>query len=193
MVAIVKYNAGNIHSVQNALQRLAVESLVTDEAEALNRAEKIIFPGVGAAGSAMHYLREKGLDTILKNLHQPFLGICLGLQLMCQHSEEDNTDCLGIFPSTVKKFPAKGKVPHMGWNNLKSLETSLFQDLSPTEDFYFVHSYFATPSAASIAQAEYLDENFSAALQRDNYWAVQFHPEKSSRAGEQLLKNFLAL
>jgi len=193
MIAIVKYNAGNIHSVQNALQRLGVESQVTDDAEALHRAEKVIFPGVGAAGSAMRYLKEKGLDAVLKNLNQPFLGICLGLQLMCAHSEEDDTECLGIFPSTVKKFPPKGKVPHMGWNGINDLKTPLFEEVTPEEDFYFVHSYFATLSDATIAQGAYLGENFSAALQRDNFWAVQFHPEKSSKIGEQLLKNFIAL
>lgn len=193
MVAIVKYNAGNIHSVQNALKRLGVESIVTDEAEALQQAAKVIFPGVGAAGSAMQYLKEKGLDAILKNLHQPFLGICLGLQLMCAHSEEDDTDCLGIFPSTVKKFPPKGKVPHMGWNNPTQVESPLFEGVSLEDNFYFVHSYFASLSTATIAQAEYLGEHFSTALHQDNFWAVQFHPEKSSKIGEQLLKNFLAL
>ncbi|MCF8459411.1 MAG: imidazole glycerol phosphate synthase subunit HisH [Flavobacteriales bacterium] len=193
MIAIVKYNAGNIRSVTNALHRLGVEALVTDDPKLLREAEKVIFPGVGEASSAMRYLRERGLDEVLKSLNQPFLGICLGLQLMCKHSEEGNTDCLGIFNENVKRFQStKEKVPHMGWNNCSELKSSLFNGISTADDFYFVHSYHAELGTQTTAQCEYILP-FSAALQKDNFHAVQFHPEKSAEVGQQLIKNFLEL
>lgn len=193
MIAIVKYNAGNIRSVQNALHRLGVDAVVTDNPDLLREAEKVIFPGVGEASTAMQYLRERGLDEVLKNLHQPFLGICLGLQLMCVHSEEANTDCLGIFNERVKRFPtAKQKVPHMGWNNCSELKGSLFDGIDAADDFYFVHSYYAELGSQTTAQCDYILP-FSAALQKDNFHAVQFHPEKSAEIGQQLIKNFLEL
>ncbi len=193
MIAIVKYNAGNIRSVMNALHRLGVEALVTDDPELLREADKVIFPGVGEASSAMRYLRERELDQVLKNLHQPFLGICLGLQLMCKHSEEGDTECLGIFSENVKRFPtAKEKVPHMGWNNCVELKGPLFNRISSDDDFYFVHSYYAELGSQTTAECDYILP-FSAALQQDNFHAVQFHPEKSADVGQQLIKNFLQL
>jgi len=193
LIAIVKYNAGNIRSVTNALQRLGVEALVTDDPKALREAEKVIFPGVGEASSAMRYLRERGLDEVLRNLQQPFLGICLGLQLMCKHSEEGDTDCLGIFDENVKRFSyTKEKVPHMGWNNCSELKGPLFNGTSIADDFYFVHSYYAELGLQTTAQCDYILP-FSAALQKDNFHAVQFHPEKSADVGQQLIKNFLEL
>jgi glutamine amidotransferase len=193
MIAIVKYNAGNIRSVSNALHRLGVDALVTDDPKLLREAEKVIFPGVGEASSAMNYLRERGLDKVLKNLHQPFLGICLGLQLMCKHSEEGDTECLGIFSENVKRFPSgKEKVPHMGWNNCSELNGPLFRGISTKDDFYFVHSYYAELGSQTTAQCDYILP-FSAALQKDNFHAVQFHPEKSAEVGQQLIKKFLEL
>ena len=157
MIAIVKYNAGNVRSVQNALHRLGVDAVVTDNPEQLRNAEKVIFPGVGEASTAMQYLRERGLDEVLNNLHQPFLGICLGLQLMCEHSEEGDTDCLGIFNERVKRFPtAKEKIPHMGWNNCSELKNPLFKGISTADDFYFVHSYYAELGTQTIAQCNYI-------------------------------------
>jgi glutamine amidotransferase len=193
LIAVVKYNAGNIRSVTNALHRLGVDALVTDDPKQLREADKVIFPGVGEASSVMNYLRERGLDELLKNLHQPFLGICLGLQLMCKHSEEGDTECLGIFSENVKRFPtAKEKVPHMGWNDCLELKKPLFKNISSEEDFYFVHSYYAELGTQTIAQCNYILP-FSAALQKDNFYAVQFHPEKSADVGQQLIKNFLEL
>ena len=193
MIAIVKYNAGNVRSVQNALHRLGVDAVVTDNPEQLREAEKVIFPGVGEASTAMKYLKERGLDEVLKNLHQPFLGICLGLQLMCKHSEEADTDCLGIFNEYVKRFPtAKQKVPHMGWNNCSVLKEPLFNGINTSDDFYFVHSYYAELGSQTTAECDYILP-FSAALQKDNFHAVQFHPEKSAEIGQLLIKNFLEL
>ncbi len=192
MVAIIKYNAGNIRSVQNALNRLGVEATLTDNPEDIRNANKVIFPGVGEASSAMAYLKQKGLDKVLKELHQPFLGICLGLQLMCSHSEEGNVECLGIFNENVKKFPPKNKVPHMGWNNLDNMKGSLFSGLEDSSDMYFVHSYFASIGDDTIATCDYI-QPFSAALHKDNFYAVQFHPEKSAGTGQKLLENFLKL
>lgn len=193
MIAIVKYNAGNIRSVLNALHRLGVDATVTDDPKLLREAEKVIFPGVGEASSAMCYLRERGLDETLKNLNQPFLGICLGLQLMCKHSEEGDTECLGIFSENVKRFSSrKEKVPHMGWNNCAELKGPLFKEISTEDDFYFVHSYFAELGSQTSAKCDYIMP-FSAALQKDNFHAVQFHPEKSAEVGQQLIKNFLEL
>ena len=192
MIAIVKYNAGNITSVQNALERLGYSSIVTDNPKLIQQAEKVIFPGVGEASSAMQYLRAKGLDKIIKNLKQPVLGICLGQQLLCRFSEEGNTECLGIFDARVKKFEPKLKVPHMGWNSVSELQTDLYNGISTEENFYFVHSYYAEVSQETTAVCDYIVP-FSASMQKNNFYATQFHPEKSSQAGEQLLLNFLKL
>ena len=156
------------------------------------KADKIIFPGVGEARTAMNYLKEKNLDRIIPELKQPVLGICLGLQLMCQHSEESNTDCMGIFPLKVKKFPALDKVPHIGWNTITKLKTELFKGCDENSFMYYVHSYFAETGENTIAETNYI-QPFSAALNKKNFYAVQFHPEKSSSIGEQILKNFLAV
>jgi glutamine amidotransferase len=200
MIAIVKYNAGNIGSVTNALNRLGIENKVTDDPAVLQAADKVIFPGVGEAGSAMKYLRERELDQVLVNLKQPFLGICLGMQLMCNHSEEGNTDCLGIFDTDVKLFRSSSasslelKVPHMGWNSLsseKSIEGSiLLSGLNDLDDVYYVHSYYAEICKSSVAICDYILP-FSSVLQKDNFYATQFHPEKSAGIGEQILKNFI--
>ena len=192
MIAVVQYNAGNIRSVQNALQRLGCQSIVTDVPEEIERASHVIFPGVGEAGSAMNYLKDKGLDVVLCNLKQPVLGVCLGLQLLCRHTEEGDTPCLGIFDAEVKLFPPKEKVPHIGWNNCAALTGRLLKSMSTHDDFYFVHSYYAEMCEHTAAVCDYILP-FSAALERDNFFAVQFHPEKSAGAGETILKNFLAL
>jgi len=192
MIAILKYNAGNTKSVQNAIKRLGYDCIVTDDIDQLQAADKVIFPGVGEAASAMQYLNAKGLDVVLKNLTQPVLGICLGLQLMCTASEEGTTQGLGIFNVLVKKFPPTGIVPHMGWNNFSAIDSPLFNGISIEDNIYFVHSYYAELSGNTIAQCDYLLP-FSAALQKDNFYAVQFHTEKSGAVGEQILKNFLAL
>ena len=192
MIAILKYNAGNTRSVQNAIQRLGYECIVTDDVAQLQTADKVIFPGVGEAASAMGYLKAKGLDVVIKNLTQPVLGICLGLQLMCTASEEGTTQGLCIFDVLVKKFPPTGIVPHMGWNNFSAIDSPLFKGISIEDNIYFVHSYYAELSGNTIAQCDYLLP-FSAALQKDNFYAVQFHTEKSGIVGEQILKNFLAL
>lgn len=192
MIAIVKYNAGNITSVQNALERLGYSNMVTDDPKLIQQAEKVIFPGVGEASSAMQHLREKGLDEVIKNLTQPVLGICLGQQLMCRFSEEGNTECLGIFDTTVKKFEPRLKVPHMGWNTLEAQNSELYNGISSEENFYFVHSYYAEVSQETTAVCDYIVP-FSASMQKNNFYATQFHPEKSSQAGEQLLLNFLKL
>lgn len=192
MVAIIQYNAGNITSVENAVKRLGYPCKVTGDIDEIRQAEKVIFPGVGEAGSAISYLRERGLDKIIQSLVQPVLGICLGLQLMCEHSEEGNTQCLGIFHTTVKRFPAKGIIPHMGWNNLSSMKSHLFEGANSKDDYYFVHSYYAGLCEETIATCDYLLP-FSAAMQKDNFYATQFHPEKSGSVGEQLLYNFLKM
>jgi imidazole glycerol-phosphate synthase subunit HisH len=192
MIAIVKYNAGNIMSVQNALNRLGYDSIVTDDEKSLRSAEKVIFPGVGQAGSAMSYLRERGTDIILKSLTQPVLGICLGLQLMCKHSEEEDTTCLGIFDTEVKKFPPMDIVPHMGWNSLYDLKSPLLENVIEGDDFYFVHSYYAALSDETIATCEYIVP-FSACMHKDNFYATQFHTEKSASVGEHILINFLKM
>jgi glutamine amidotransferase len=192
MIAIVKYNAGNIKSVQNGLKRLGYNSIITDKPAELRSADKVIFPGVGEAGSAMKYLREKGLDQCIKSLKQPVLGICLGLQLMCNHSEESDIDCLGIFDTDVSLFPPVDKVPHMGWNNFLTLKGELFEGISKDDDVYYVHSYYAGISTSTSATCEYILP-FSAAMQKDNFFATQFHPEKSASVGEKILHNFLKL
>jgi glutamine amidotransferase len=192
VIAILKYNAGNIASVRNALDRLGYASFVSDDPEEIRKADKVIFPGVGEASSAMKYLKETELDKLIPDLKQPFLGICLGLQLMCRHSEEGDTDCLGLFDIEVKRFPAGEPVPHMGWNNLKNLRGPLFEGISEEDDVYFVHSYYAETSPFTSAVCEYILP-FSAALQRDNFYALQFHVEKSGKVGERMLRNFLEL
>ncbi|MDR0196509.1 MAG: imidazole glycerol phosphate synthase subunit HisH [Myroides sp.] len=192
MIAILKYNAGNVQSVENAIQRLGYETVVTDDAEVLKSADKVIFPGVGEASSAMAYLVERGLNKVIRDLTQPVLGICLGMQLLCKSSEEGNVQGLGIFDNEVKLFPSDDIVPHMGWNDFSKLEAALFKGIKVTDDFYFVHSYYATLNESTIAINNYIVP-FSAALQKGNFYAVQFHPEKSGRVGELLLKNFLEL
>ncbi|MGL4584756.1 MAG: imidazole glycerol phosphate synthase subunit HisH [Flavobacterium sp.] len=192
MIAILKYNAGNVQSVQNAIERLGYNTVVTDDVEVLRSADKVVFPGVGEASSAIGYLIEKGLDQVIKSLTQPVLGICLGMQLMCKYSEEGNVAGLGIFENVVRLFPSEDIVPHMGWNNCTRLEGELFKGISEVDDFYFVHSYYAELSEYTIAVNNYI-LSFSAALNKDNFYAVQFHPEKSGIVGELLLKNFLEL
>lgn len=192
MIAIIKYNAGNIQSVQNALSRLGYESLITDDKETILSADKVIFPGVGEASTAMKYLKGQGLNEVIASITQPFLGICLGLQLMCQSTEEGNTNCLGIFDTEVKLFPPEDKVPHMGWNSFEQLEGRLFDGINLNNDVYYVHSYYAEQCNNTIATCNYI-KPFSAALQKENFYATQFHPEKSAGVGEQILKNFLEL
>ena len=192
MIAIVKYNAGNIRSVMNALNRMDVPYILTDNPEELRAADKVILPGVGEANTAMKYLREKNLDQVIRDLKQPFLGICLGMQLMCAYSEENNTDCIGLIPEHVMKFPPQDKVPHMGWNNFLELKTPLFKGIELNDDVYFVHSYYVEVGPDTIGTTEYILK-FSSAIQRDNFYGVQFHPEKSAEVGERLLKNFLDL
>ena len=192
MIAILKYNAGNILSVSNALNRLGYENKVTDDLKEILSAEKIIIPGVGEASSAMKYLRSGGLDKVIASLTQPVLGICLGLQLMCKFSDEGKTECLGIFESVVRKFPPLDKVPHMGWNNCISLKGRIFKEVTQEEDVYFVHSYYAEITSDTSAVCDYIVP-FSAALQKDNFYATQFHPEKSADTGVRILKNFLDL
>ena len=192
MIAIVKYNAGNITSVRNALTRLGYKSTITDDPAELMKAGKVIFPGVGEASSAMHYLEERGLDKTIISLKQPVLGICLGLQLMCRHSEEGNTKCLGIFDAQVRLFPPVDKIPHMGWNNCLTLKGDLFKGISLDDDLYYVHNYYAEISSDTLATCDYILP-FSAAMNKDNFYATQFHPEKSAMTGEIILKNFLEL
>ncbi len=192
MIAILKYNAGNVTSVENAIKKLGYEVIITDDFEILKSADKVIFPGVGEASSAMKYLKEKGLGEVIKELKQPVLGICLGMQLMCNSSEEGETQGLGIFDTKVLKFPAEGIVPQMGWNNFTSVKSELFQGIEIEDNCYFVHSYYAEICAETIAINDYILP-FSAALQRDNFYATQFHPEKSGEIGQRILKNFLEL
>ena len=199
-VAVVKYNAGNIFSVMNALRRLGVEPQLTDDAEALRTADRVVFPGQGEAKTAMAYLRQHGLDEVIRSLQQPVLGICIGQQLLCSHSEEGDTDCLGIFDAEVKRFQPKrheDKVPCMGWNNLGNLKSELFSHLTsltshPSPYVYFVHSYYVPLCEETIAVADYV-QPYSAALHKNNFYACQFHPEKSGAVGEQILRNFLEL
>lgn len=196
-IVIIKYNAGNIESVKNALGRLNITANITDDHEQIRNADKVIFPGVGEASTTMDYLRKNGLDKLIISLKQPVLGICLGLQLMCSYSEENNTDCLGIFDEKVQRFlPKPGeefitKVPHMGWNKIHNLKSPLFNDLD-NPYVYFVHSYYASVGEHTIATCDYIDQ-FSAALHRENFYATQFHPEKSGTIGAKILENFLKL
>lgn len=197
-IVIIKYNAGNIESVKNALNRLHVEAEITDDHDTIRNADKVIFPGVGEASTTMDYLRNKGLDKLIISLKQPVLGICLGQQLMCSHSEEGDVKCLGIFPEKVKRFkPAPEnefvtKVPHMGWNNLKNVKAPLFTDDLSGEYVYFVHSYYVEVGVDTTAICDYINP-FSAALQKDNFYATQFHPEKSGTIGAKILENFIKL
>ena len=194
-VAIVKYNAGNIRSMDCALRRLGVEAHVTADKEWLQSADKVIFPGVGEAETTMKHLRATGLDGLIKDLRQPVLGICLGMQLMCRHSEEGNVDCLRIFDADVKRFVPQRheeKVPHMGWNTVGKLNSPLFQGVRDGEFVYFVHSFYVPEGEFTAATTDYILP-FSAALHKDNFYATQFHPEKSGGTGEKILRNFLEL
>ncbi len=191
-LAIVKYNAGNVQSVEFALNRLGISPILTDDVQELKSADKVIFPGVGEASSAMDYLRQRGLDQVIKDLKQPVLGICLGMQLMCRHSEENDTDCLGIFNLDVKKFPPIEKVPHMGWNSIKFTDNPLFKGLPSDPYVYFVHSYHAEIGDGTICTSEYMLP-FTAGLGRDNFYGLQFHPEKSGIIGQQILQNYVNL
>lgn len=194
-IAIVKYNAGNIYSVDYALKRLGVDPIITADPELLKKADKVIFPGVGEAQTTMRHLKEKKLDWLIKDLKQPVLGICLGMQLMCRFSEEGNTNCLNIFETDVKRFiPRKheDKVPHMGWNSLTDVKNGLFREELEDQFVYFVHSYYVPLNMYTAATTEYIIP-FSAALRKDNFYATQFHPEKSEAVGEMILKNFLKL
>jgi len=192
MIAILNYNAGNIQSVQNAVRRLGYESIVTDSVEDILAAGKVIIPGVGQAGSAMKYLRDRKLDQTIISLKQPVLGICLGLQLMCSLSYEGCVKCLGIFDAVIKKFPPFEKVPHMGWNSFSALKGTLFKGVRADEDVYYVHSYYAEITDFTLAICDYVLP-FSAAMHKENFYAVQFHPEKSADTGVKILKNFLEL
>jgi len=201
-VVIIKYNAGNIQSVLFALARIGIDAEVTDDVDKISSADKVIFPGVGEASTAMHYLRERGLDVMIKNLKQPVLGICLGLQLMCKYSEENATNCLGIFDEQVKKFEVRHselsdeisapKVPQIGLNNIYDLRTDLFSGVEENSFCYFVHSYYASLGNHTVATTKYV-QAYSSALQKNNFFGVQFHPEKSAAIGERVLKNFLVL
>jgi len=189
---IIKYNAGNIQSVLYALERIGQQAVVTDDPDQILKAGKVSFPGVGEASTAMEYLKGRGLDRLLKELKQPVLGICLGMQLMCSYSEENDTDCLGIFEEKVKKFSGGDglKVPQIGWNNIYDLKTPLFNGLKENSYCYFVHGYYADLGRHTIATTSY-GLPYSSGLHRDNFYGVQFHPEKSAAVGEQILKNFL--
>jgi imidazole glycerol-phosphate synthase subunit HisH len=196
-LAIVKYNAGNIQSVLFALERLGINATVTDDKDELASADKVIFPGVGAARSAMDSLKEKGLDKVIQELKQPVLGICVGMQLLFEHSEESNTECLGIIPAKVKLFtppPLKGslKVPQIGWNEIYNLRTPLFKQVDEHSHVYYVHSYYAEMNPYCIGTSNY-GVDYCGAVQKDNFYGVQFHTEKSAKVGEQILSNFLSL
>lgn len=192
---IIKYNAGNIQSVLYALERIGVSAMVTDALEEIQTADKVIFPGVGEASSAMQYLKERNLDTLIKNLKQPVLGICLGMQLMCTHSTENDTACLGIFEEQVKHFETPDptiKVPQIGWNTIRALKTPLLKGIAENSFAYFVHGYYAAIGKHTITTTNYIQE-YSSGLQKDNFYGVQFHPEKSALVGEQIIQNFLSL
>lgn len=191
-VAIIQYNAGNVLSVQLALARLGVDTQLTNDVQKIKSADKVIFPGVGEASSAMRYLESKRLDEVLPRLNQPVLGICLGLQLMCSHSEENDTRGLGIFPHAVRRFKPTLKVPHIGWNTMTSVNSKLFAGLGKEPYLYFLHGYFADLGENTTATTEYI-QPFSAALEKSNFYAVQFHPEKSGDIGSRILKNFIEL
>ena len=194
-IVIIQYNAGNIQSVLYALERLGVAAVVTDAHEEIQTANKVIFPGVGEASSAMQYLRQRNLDELIIHLQQPVLGICLGMQLMCAYSTENNTKCLGIFEEEVKQFETQDpsfKIPQIGWNTMQSLKGPLFHKIEENSFAYFVHSYFAAKGKHTIASTNYIKE-YSSALQKNNFYGVQFHPEKSAKVGEQIIQNFLSI
>ncbi|KOY52628.1 imidazole glycerol phosphate synthase subunit HisH [Polaribacter dokdonensis] len=191
-LVIIDYGAGNIKSIQFAFKRLGLEAVLSNNIDEIKAADKVIFPGVGEASSAMKMLKESGLDTVIPTLKQPVLGICLGMQLMCNSSEEGNTKGLGIFDVAIKKFSEKVKVPQMGWNVIYNLQSDLFKGIKEKEFMYLVHSFYAENCSEAIATTDYEIE-YASALQKDNFYGVQFHPEKSSKAGEQILKNFLEL
>jgi len=199
-IAIIKYNAGNIRSVLYALERIAHTALVTDNADEIKNADKVIFPGVGEASTAMNYLKDRNLDKLICSLTQPVLGICLGMQLMCKYSEENDTECLGIFDEDVRKFKVKSenpiaiglKIPQIGWNSIYDLKTDLFKNVANNSYCYFVHGYYASAGVHTIATTDYM-QPYSSALHKNNFYGVQFHPEKSAIAGEQILKNFIEL
>ncbi|MES2515503.1 MAG: imidazole glycerol phosphate synthase subunit HisH [Bacteroidota bacterium] len=190
--SIIKYNAGNVQSVLFALERIGINAIVTDDFDLLRSSDKIILPGVGEASSAMNYLKEKKLDQLIISLTQPVLGICLGMQLMCQYSEEGNTNCLGIFDNKVRRFSKGVKAPKMGWNTIYDLKTDLYKHVQENEYMYFVHSYYAALGEYTIATANYEIE-YSASLQKNNFYGTQFHPEKSGDAGQRILENFIKL
>lgn len=194
-VAIVKYNAGNIYSVVNALRRLGIDPLLTDDAEQLRKADRVLFPGQGEARGAMDYLKARRLDEVIRDLKQPVFGICVGQQLLCKHSEEGDVDCIGVFDAEVKRFQPQrheDKVPCMGWNVIEKIDNKLFEGLGEHPYVYFVHSYYVPLCADTAAVADYILP-YSAAMHRDNFYACQFHPEKSGKVGEQIIKNFLKL
>lgn len=194
-VVIIKYNAGNVCSVINALHRLGVSPTVTDNSELIRKADCVLFPGQGEASYTMRYLREKGLDEVICSLTQPVLGICIGMQLMCRHSEEGGTDCLGIFDVGAKRFvPTEHqfKIPHMGWNSIGNLKSPLFKGIDNGEFVYFIHSYYIPDNDNSIAECNYI-HSFCASLNKDNFYATQFHPEKSGSVGERIIENFLSI
>lgn len=194
-VAILKYNAGNIFTVINSLRRLGVDPVLTDDSATLKAADRVLFPGQGEASTAMAYLKERGLDKVIKSLRQPVLGICIGQQLLCRHSEEGDVDCIGIFDADVRKFKPtrhEDKVPVMGWNSLYDLNDGLFKGLDEGEHVYFIHSYYVPLCENTIAKAEYIHP-YSAALRKDNFFTTQFHPEKSGDVGETIIRNFLEM
>jgi len=202
VLTIIKYNAGNIQSVLYALERIGISATVTDDHEKIKSADKVIFPGVGEASTAMNYLKERNLDSLIKDLKQPVLGICLGMQLMCKHSEENDTECLRIFDENVKKFDVGHqssdnghqslKVPQIGWNNIYDLKSKLFEGVADNSYCYFVHGYYAASGEHTVATTNYI-QPYSSALHKNNFYGVQFHPEKSAAIGERILKNFLEL
>ena len=195
-IVIIKYNAGNVFSVKCALHRIGVDAVITDDKEIIMNADKVIFPGVGEASTAMAYLRQHRMDEMIKSLTQPVLGICIGMQLLCKHSQEGNTDCLGIFDTMVMRFDNSNsllnKIPHMGWNTIQRLGDCWLSESFEDAYVYYVHSYYAELCSHTVATTDYITK-FSASLQRDNFYATQFHPEKSGSVGEAVLKQFLAL
>ncbi len=196
MIALIKYNAGNVTSVLSALRRIGAEATLTSDPDVIRAADKVIFPGVGEASSAMAYLKKAGLDSVIKSLKQPFLGICLGLQLMCRYSEEGNVDTLSVFPDVaVRRFPDdRGyKIPHVGWNTIKVSDDALFSGIKDNSYVYFVHSYYAEMCSDAISISSYDDISFSSGIKKDNFYGLQFHPEKSGEVGERILRNFVEL